>query len=139
MSLTDDSPRIDLTLDGKVLRLALDSFGRIYFQLRTPTLVGIVWKALVAESHRQAGGVDDVTYQRAVEVLGPVLDGNGLDRVAGEYVSYVNGHTEATLDGKFTAAELEAIAAYIRKHQSTLHGLFEDDDDDFEDDDDDTR
>lgn len=43
---------------------------------------------------------------------------DGLDRSSLGYMFYENGEEKATIDGEFTADELEAVAIYMRSTQS---------------------
>lgn len=58
-----------------------------------------------------------MTEQRAREILGEAVLSDGLYGGSGEYLSWPskgNDHEGATLDGRFTADELEAIAWWMR-------------------------
>lgn len=50
---------------------------------------------------------------KAKEHLKDVIEDDGLHSL-GWYLAYTNGNSKATLDGEFTAEDLEAIACYMK-------------------------
>lgn len=62
-----------------------------------------------------------MTIERATEILKNSIQGTGLTDLGDSYLcweSYSFGPTKASLDGFFTADELEAIAVWMRAHNA---------------------
>jgi hypothetical protein len=62
-----------------------------------------------------------------LEFIASMQQGDDLGPGAGQYVCWINGDPNATLDGDFTADELEAIAWFMRGGPNTVapapHGI----------------
>jgi hypothetical protein len=66
-----------------------------------------------------------MTIERATEILKDSIRGTGLTSLGDSYLdweSYSFGPTRASLDGFFTADELEAIAIWMRAHNAPEEG-----------------
>lgn len=63
---------------------------------------------------RQVAKPEPMTEQRAREILGVSITANGSIYASVNYVYWLPGDDKATLDDRFSADELEAIAWWMR-------------------------
>lgn len=58
-----------------------------------------------------------MTLEQSYAILKDFIQDNGVLFDVRKYLSWYVGDETATLDGSFTADELEAIAIYMRSHK----------------------
>ena len=67
--------------------------------------------------------------KKCIETLGSAINENGLTNINYNYVDYIIGIDNTTLDGDFTLLELEAMVYYIKNstevYKTYVHQLTE--------------